>query len=192
MIPFDLIIHPSETLKELMKDRSITKKELAIKCGVTRDYVNSVLCGQRISNTFAKKLEKALNIPSSFWINLQRNYDNELLEYQRACQENNVPDFKIPKYAGRETKQSLLRKMNALEKEKKNNERIYRINRTRYCPSGIYLKERDGKQWYTHYYRGKRSKYLKRLSNRKIRKYKGEISGKGWYKKLFDYWWELY
>lgn len=192
MIPFDLIIHPSETLKELIKDRNITKKELAIRCGVTRDYVNSVLCGQRISNTFAKRLERALNIPASFWINLQRNYDNELLEYQRACQENNIPSLKIPKYCGRETKQSLVRKINGLIKEKNNNERIYKINQSRYCASGVSLKERNGKEWYAHYYRGKRSKYLKKLSNKKIRKYKGEINGKGGYKRLFDYWWELY
>ena len=48
----------------------------------------------------------------------------------------------------------------------------------------------------THLYRcykGSRSKYLKRVSNKVVRKSKVRLSGKGnIYKKLFDYWWELF
>lgn len=42
------------------------------------------------------------------------------------------------------------------------------------------------------YYRGKRSSYLKKMSNRKIRRYKGDFSPKGnGFHKVFDFWWEL-
>ena len=42
------------------------------------------------------------------------------------------------------------------------------------------------------YYRGKRSPYLKKLSNKKIRRYKGDFSPKGnGFHKVFDFWWEL-
>lgn len=54
-------------------------------------------------------------------------------------------------------------------------------------------------KWYqegTHpkrYYRGKRSTYLKKQSNKKIRQYKGDFAPKGdGFHKVFDFWWELY
>ena len=42
------------------------------------------------------------------------------------------------------------------------------------------------------YYRGKRSRYLKQQSNKKVRHYKGSIKNGGHYRRIFDYWWELY
>ena len=46
------------------------------------------------------------------------------------------------------------------------------------------------KPYYKRLYRGKRSKYLKKQSHKKIRKYKGELHN-GWQcHKLYDFWWE--
>lgn len=39
--------------------------------------------------------------------------------------------------------------------------------------------------------RGRRSKYLKRQSNRRLRRQKYFHGTDGYYKKVFDYWWEL-
>lgn len=36
------------------------------------------------------------------------------------------------------------------------------------------------------------SKYHKRLSNRRVRRYKGYIPSGCWYQKLYDYWWEMF
>lgn len=48
------------------------------------------------------------------------------------------------------------------------------------------------KPYYKRVYRGKRSKYLKRQSNKKIRRYKGGLQN-GWNcHRLFDFWWEMY
>lgn len=48
------------------------------------------------------------------------------------------------------------------------------------------------KPYYKRLYRGKYSPFLKKISNRKIRRYKGEISN-GWNcHRLFDFWWEMY
>ena len=50
---------------------------------------------------------------------------------------------------------------------------------------------RNAKPYYKRYYRGQRSKYLKKLSNRKIRRYDGEVHQKGWgCHKIYDFWWE--
>lgn len=43
------------------------------------------------------------------------------------------------------------------------------------------------------YYRGKRSSYLKKQSNKKIRQHKGDFQHKGnKCKRVFNFWWELY
>ena len=48
------------------------------------------------------------------------------------------------------------------------------------------------KPYYKRLYRGNRSKYLKRLSNKKIRRYKGELRNGRYCYKVFDFWYELY
>ncbi len=47
------------------------------------------------------------------------------------------------------------------------------------------------KSYYKRFYRRRASKYLKRISNRKVRHYKGDIPYGSFYHKLYDYWWEL-
>lgn len=77
----DLIIHPGETIRDVLAERGITQAELAARTGVTSAYVCNVLSGKKdISAKFAFALEYALGVPKSFWINLQANYDAELLE----------------------------------------------------------------------------------------------------------------
>lgn len=77
----DLIIHPGETIADVLEDRNITQAELAARTGVSRAYVNSVISGKKdISSKFAMALEYALDVPKSFWLNLQANYYAELLE----------------------------------------------------------------------------------------------------------------
>ena len=78
-ISHDFIIHPGETLQEFLKDRNMSQKELAIRCGVSEKHVSTVLNGKKdISLSFAKKLEHALGIDTIFWMNLQANYDKDL------------------------------------------------------------------------------------------------------------------
>ena len=55
----DLLIHPGETILDVING----KKD--------------------ISRGFAVGLEYALSIPSSFWLNLQANYDSELISLQK-------------------------------------------------------------------------------------------------------------
>lgn len=52
---------------------------------------------------------------------------------------------------------------------------------------------KNPKPYYKRWYRGKRSKYLKRQSNKKIRRCKGELhNGYHHIHKLYDFWWELF
>lgn len=77
----DLIIHPGETIADVLNERGISQAELAASTGTSPAYVCSVIGGKKaISANFAFALEYALGVPKSFWLNLQANYDAELLE----------------------------------------------------------------------------------------------------------------
>ncbi|NLC53369.1 MAG: HigA family addiction module antidote protein [Firmicutes bacterium] len=83
----EFIIHPGETVKEILEERGMTQRELAIRTGVTEKHISNVVnCQKPISVSFAKKLEYALGIDASFWINLQANYDKELADFEEVNQ----------------------------------------------------------------------------------------------------------
>ena len=83
-ISADLIIHPGETIADVLDDRNITQVELAQLTNFSPDYVNNVVHGEKnISAEFAVALEYALGVPASFWINLQAIYDSEKLEVEK-------------------------------------------------------------------------------------------------------------
>ena len=77
----DLVIHPGETIADVLKEREMTQKELAKRAGVSEPFLSDVIHGKKdISKGLAMGLEYALGVPKSFWLNLQANYDAELLE----------------------------------------------------------------------------------------------------------------
>lgn len=81
----DLIIHPGETIADILETRSITQTELAARTGVSPAYVSKVISGKKdISSKFAMALEYALDVPKSFWLNLQANYEAELLDFNES------------------------------------------------------------------------------------------------------------
>lgn len=89
----DLLSHPGETLQEIIEDRNITQKELAIRTGFSEKHISTVLnCQKSISAVFARRLEYALRTPASFWTNLQGNYDIELTSFN---EENNITPAEI-------------------------------------------------------------------------------------------------
>lgn len=88
----ELIIHPGETLKEILEDKEMTQRELALRTSVKEPHISAIIKGKKpISISFAKKLEYALGIDARFWINLQSNYEKELADYDElneiTCEE---------------------------------------------------------------------------------------------------------
>ena len=82
-ISLELLIHPGETISDLLEERDITQKELAQRAGISEAFLSDVIHGKKdISKGLAMGLEYALGIPRSFWLNLQANYDAELLSLQ--------------------------------------------------------------------------------------------------------------
>ena len=79
----ELVIHPGETIADILEDRGISQAELATCTGNSTAYISNVISGKKgISSRFALSLEYALGVPKSFWLNLQANYEAELLELQ--------------------------------------------------------------------------------------------------------------
>ena len=82
-LSLDFIIHPGETIKEVLEEKQMSQEELAIRTGFSPKHVSEVVNGKKgISPSFAKSLEYVFGMPSSFWINLQGIYDKEILEYK--------------------------------------------------------------------------------------------------------------
>lgn len=46
--------------------------------------------------------------------------------------------------------------------------------------------------YYKKYYAPPRAKYLRKVSNKQVRRYKKGIKNGAMYRRIFDYWWELY
>ena len=85
-ISFDLVIHPGEAVLDILRERALTQRELAVRAGFSEPLLHDVTHGRRdISKTLAAGLERALGVPSSFWLNLQANYDRELLGLQKGA-----------------------------------------------------------------------------------------------------------
>ena len=81
----DMIIHPGETLIEVMEDRNISAESLAQSTRFTQDYFNAVFnCKENISADFARKLEETLNIDTDFWMKLQELYNDELKAFEES------------------------------------------------------------------------------------------------------------
>lgn len=96
----EMIIHPGETLREVLEERNMSQKELSLRTKVSAKHISTVLNGEKnISVSFAKKLEYALNIDAEFWINLQALYDRELYEFDElhSISKDEVSVFKSMK-----------------------------------------------------------------------------------------------
>lgn len=92
-LSLEFIIHPGETVKEVLEERKMSQEELALRTGYSPKHISEVINGKKgISPSFAKCLEYVFGMPAGFWINLQGIYDKEILEYkeQEEIDENEV------------------------------------------------------------------------------------------------------
>jgi len=93
------------------------------------------------------------------------------------------------------------KKLSKRERDRKYKHRLaYLADNLWWGPSGAcrighdnhYTNDPNNTKYIKRYYRGRRSPTLKKIGNKKVRRYKGYIPNNGGYKKIFDFWWELY
>ena len=81
---FEWLIHPGEIISDILEERNLTQKELAQRAGVSETFLSEVIHGEKdISKELAMGLECALEVPCSFWLNLQANYDAKMIGLQK-------------------------------------------------------------------------------------------------------------
>lgn len=72
-------IPPRETLMEILEDRKITLSRLSKMTGLDYEVLIDIMeVKTKVNKEIADKLESALEIPSSFWVNLEENYQATL------------------------------------------------------------------------------------------------------------------
>ncbi len=79
-----LLSSPGDTIQETIDDISMSQAELAERLGRSIPKLNELIKGKApITKETAIKLEYVLGIPASFWLNLERQYQDELLEIEQ-------------------------------------------------------------------------------------------------------------
>ena len=71
-------IHPGETVAEVMRDRGLSVLDVASLGGLSpNEVVRLIFCDRKITRDIVAGLEHATGVPRDFWMNLQRQYDEE-------------------------------------------------------------------------------------------------------------------
>ena len=79
--------HPGEMIKDELRERKLTQKQLALETGIKPSVLSETINGKRpVSKNMALALEQTLGIPADIWMNLQTQYD---LDSVRIAEGNN-------------------------------------------------------------------------------------------------------
>ena len=71
-----LEVHPGYTLRQEIEARGITQRGLAKRMGRPEQVISDIVNGRKsITATTATQLERVLDIPAQFWVNLVRQHD---------------------------------------------------------------------------------------------------------------------
>lgn len=75
------IIPPGETLRETIELKELSQSDLAKRTGRPLKTINGIIQGHNsITSETALQFEKVLGIPCSFWLNLEKNYQEALVK----------------------------------------------------------------------------------------------------------------
>lgn len=76
-----LLSCPGDTLQEHIDTIGMSQTALAARLGASIAEVNKLIKGKiPITQAIATKLDDVLDVPANLWLNLDRTYQNELLE----------------------------------------------------------------------------------------------------------------
>lgn len=75
----EIAIIPGSSLIRVLEKENLTQKDLALKTGLTEKHISNIVQGKAsITEDTAIKLEYVFGGKANFWINLQKNYDEDL------------------------------------------------------------------------------------------------------------------
>ena len=96
LVPFEAT-HPGEMIKDELKERGMTQKQLAEETGIKPSVLSETINGKRsISLNVAVALEKALDIPANMWMNMQTQYDLDSANIAERDNQRETVSITIP------------------------------------------------------------------------------------------------
>lgn len=82
-----IAFHPGYYVKEIIDDLGITQNEFAKRLGTTPKTISKIVNGeQNVSKDIARKLSDMLGTSVEFWLNLQKDYDLEIVKIEEQKQ----------------------------------------------------------------------------------------------------------
>ena len=97
LTPFEAT-HPGELIKDELKERQMTQKQLAELTGIKPSVLSETINGKRsVSLTVAMALEKTLGIPADMWLSLQTQYDLDRANIAQRDNQQETLTLTIPK-----------------------------------------------------------------------------------------------
>lgn len=89
--------HPGELIKDELKERNMTQKQLSELTGIKPSVLSETINGKRsISLSVAMALEKALGISAEIWMNLQTQYDIDSANIEDRNKQKETVSITIP------------------------------------------------------------------------------------------------
>ena len=102
--------HPGEMIKDELRERGMTQKQLAEQTGIKPSVLSETINGKRsVSLSVALALEKSFDIPAEIWMNLQTQYDLDAANIAERDNQRETVSVTIP-VRDRNLLQELVRK----------------------------------------------------------------------------------
>lgn len=80
-----IAFHPGYYIADMIEDMGVTQAEFAIRLGTNTKTLSYLVNGQaNVTNDLAKKLSAMTGTSIELWLNLQKSYDQKLIEIQRT------------------------------------------------------------------------------------------------------------
>ena len=89
--------HPGELIRDELKERGMTQKQLAAEMDVKPSVLSETVNGKRaVSVNMALALEKVLGIPADIWLNMQTQYDLDVASIAERDNQRETIKVTIP------------------------------------------------------------------------------------------------
>ncbi len=109
LTPF-VATHPGEMIKDELKERGMTQKQLAAETGIKPSVLSETINGKRsVSLSVAVALEKSLGISVDIWMNMQTQYNLDTANIAERDNQRETVKVTIP-IRDRNLLQELVRK----------------------------------------------------------------------------------
>ena len=89
--------HPGELIRDELKERGMTQKQLAAEMNVKPSVLSETINGKRaVTINMALALERSLGIPADIWMNLQTQYELDVVSIAERDNQRETVKVTIP------------------------------------------------------------------------------------------------